>query len=99
LLINKHYVLFISKYQNWSPQSKCSTFRPKWKQTLSIDKPVKLCQFMKKHVYKSLTEAKGLHNKAKEHYIAFKSQIVENNPIVPQEQNDGDDDDDDEQHE
>ena len=48
-------------------------------------------QFMKKHVGRSLTEIKDLHNKAKEHYIAFKSQIVGNNPIMPQEQVDGDD--------
>ncbi|AES64365.2 putative F-box domain-containing protein [Medicago truncatula] len=48
-------------------------------------------QFMKKHVGRSLTEIKDLHNKAKEHYIAFQSQIVGNNPIMPQEQVDGDD--------
>jgi hypothetical protein len=53
-------------------------------------------QFMKKHVGRSLTEIKDLHNKAKEHYIAFKSQIVGNNPIMPQEQVDGDDHEDEE---
>jgi hypothetical protein len=56
-------------------------------------------QFMMNHLDRLYTEMTVLYAKAMEHLMAFKSQHIVNNPVIPQEQEDHDDDDDDDDDE
>ncbi|RHN72406.1 putative F-box domain-containing protein [Medicago truncatula] len=51
-------------------------------------------QFMMNHLDRLYTEMTVLYAKAMEHLMAFKSQHIVNNPVIPQEQEHDDDDDD-----
>jgi len=52
-------------------------------------------QFMMNHLDRMYTEMTILYAKAMQHLMAFKSQHIVNNPVIPQEQEEDDDDDDD----
>ncbi|GAU16853.1 hypothetical protein TSUD_368020 [Trifolium subterraneum] len=52
-------------------------------------------QFVKNHLFKLLNDINVLFLKARELFIAFKSQYLINNPVMPQEQEQVEDDDED----